>query len=83
MVGRTSRKAWRDSMSAKDADVGTAVRAAVSVALASTTNTLLHPLHAARVILGLEDEETILQRIEEEEARILSARLARSLRTHP
>jgi hypothetical protein len=63
---------WRVIVTAKVGYVGTALRAAISVAVASTSNTLLHPFHAARVILGLEHEKSVFQKIEEEEARIAS-----------
>ena len=55
----------RDSIS-----IGTGLRAAVRVALSNTAPTLIHPVHSAKALLGIEKEKTIPEMLRDEERRI-------------
>jgi len=56
----------------KESEIGVGVTAAFSVAVANTVHTLTHPIHAARVILGLEKEKGISEMVHDEEIRIVT-----------
>jgi len=49
--------------------IGTAVAAAVKVALSNTAHTVLHPIHTAKVLIGIEQEKSIPEMIRDEEKR--------------
>jgi hypothetical protein len=57
--------------------IGTGLRAAVKVALSNTANTFIRPVHAAKVLLGIEKEKTIREMLRDEERRISDRRSTR------
>ena len=59
--------------------IGTGLRAAVKVALSNTLHTVIHPIHTARVLLGIEEERTIPEMIRDEEKRISEKRRLRQV----
>ncbi len=50
--------------------VGTGLKAAVRVALSNTAHTVIHPIHTAKVLFGIEEERTIPEMIRDEEKRL-------------
>jgi hypothetical protein len=59
--------------------IGTGVAAAVKVALANTTHTVLHPIHTVKVLIGIEQEKSIPEMIRDEEKRISERKKERGL----
>lgn len=54
-------------MSEKDEmSIGSGVAAAVKVALSNTAHTVLHPIHTAKVLIGLEQEKSVAEKIRDE-----------------
>ena len=58
----------------KDNDMLTAITAAVRVGVANTANIFMHPIHTVKVIVGLENDKSIPEMIEDEQARITAKR---------
>jgi len=58
--------------------ITTGVAAAVRVALANTAHTVLHPIHAAKALIGVEEEKSIGEKIRDEEVRISERRRHRT-----
>jgi hypothetical protein len=54
--------------------IGTGLMAAVNVAVANTVHVLIHPVHTARNIVGLEKDKSIPQMVKDEEIRIIAKR---------
>jgi hypothetical protein len=50
--------------------IGTGLKAAVRVALSNTAHTVIHPIHTAKVLFGIEEERTIPEMIRDEEKRL-------------
>lgn len=46
------------------------LHAMVNVALQNTANTILRPIHTARVIVGAEREKTVTEMLRDEETRL-------------
>lgn len=57
--------------------IATGLRAAVKVALSNTAHTLIHPVHTAKALLGIEKEKTIPEMLRDEERRISDRSRAR------
>jgi hypothetical protein len=59
--------------------IGMGVAAAVKVAVSNTINTVLHPLHTVKVLIGMEQEKTIPEMIRDEEKRMSEKKRQRDL----
>jgi hypothetical protein len=59
-----------DNDEKNEISIGTGLRAAVKVALSNTAHTVIHPIHTARVLFGIEEEKTVPEMIRDEEKRL-------------
>jgi hypothetical protein len=59
--------------------IGAGVAAAVKVALANTAHTVLHPIHTAKILIGIEQEKSIPEKIRDEENRMSERKKERGL----
>ena len=59
-----------DSSAKDEISIGTGLKAAVKVALSNTAHTVVHPIHTAKVLFGIEEERTIPEMIRDEEKRM-------------
>jgi hypothetical protein len=67
-------------MSGKDEmSIGAGLAAAVKVALSNTAHTVLHPIHTAKVLIGIEQEKSIPEKIRDEENRMSERKKERGL----
>ena len=62
-----------------DTSIRIGVAAAVRVALANTAHTVLHPIHTAKVLIGIEQEKSIPEMIRDEEKRMFERKKEREL----
>jgi hypothetical protein len=61
----------------EEVSLGTSLAAVVNVAFANAANTILHPVHAAKVLVGIEREKPIPEMIRDEEKRLVGKRRSR------
>ena len=66
-----------DDSERESISIGTSLRAAVNVAPSNTVHTLIHPVHAAKALLGIEKEKTMPEMLRDEERRISDRRRTR------
>ena len=59
-----------DNNEEDEISIGTGLKAAVKVALSNTAHTVIHPIHTAKVLFGIEEERTIPEMIRDEEKRL-------------
>jgi hypothetical protein len=63
-----------DSNEKDQISIGTGLKAAVKVALSNTAHTVIHPIHTAKALFGIEEERTIPEMIRDEEKRLSEKR---------
>jgi hypothetical protein len=68
-----------DDSEKDEISIGTGLKAAVKVALSNTAHTVIHPIHTAKALLGIEEERTIPEMIRDEEKRMSEQRRPRQV----
>jgi hypothetical protein len=73
-VHRLKPEGAKITRKSNEISLGTGLLAAVNVAVANTVHVLIHPVHTAKTIVGLEKDKSIPQMVKDEEIRIIAKR---------